>query len=236
MKEQLITSSAMGRGGDLENVEVFLKFEGTNGGSTFIDSSGKGRIFTRNGASTTTSTTQVKVGTSSGKFVGSSKNQSSIYTPTDSALDLAEKDFTIEFWLYPQAWATIGPVILQWGQRFIGNWVGVGLSNGLFAWELLDGSNSVLYSLISPTVLAANQWSHVALVRSGTTVKVFINGNEDISGTYAGSFTAGVSRLTIGEFYRADADTQNYPYTGYMDQLKITVGKALYNGNFIVGE
>jgi len=229
MKEHLLRAQ---RG--LENVEVFLKFEASDGAVIFTDSSPKARAFARDGTSTTISTEQYKIGSSSCKFLSGSQNKSSIYTTVDAALSLSTKDFTIEGWFYPNT-VSGSPYILQWGQLANGNWVGFYIGNGTVGWAIRSASLAFVYNLTSVGTIPALAWSHVAVERTGNTITMYLNGVADNSSSYTGSFNATVQRLTIGELHRSDSNL-NYPYTGFMDQIRITIGKARYNGNFIPGE
>ena len=78
------------------------------------------------------------------------------------------------------------------------------------------------------TELPQNQWYHFALVRSGSTIKLYINGTADSttrsdSGTY---LMGQSSTLTIG------ADGAGNDFRGYINDLRITNGLARYTTNF----
>jgi hypothetical protein len=74
-----------------------------------------------------------------------------------------------------------------------------------------------------------NQWAHVAVTRSGTSVKVFVNGTQ-VGTTYtvSGSLMDGsfnwIGALSTGSLGEA--------WTGYMDDIRITRGYARYTANF----
>jgi hypothetical protein len=76
----------------------------------------------------------------------------------------------------------------------------------------------------SPT-FSFNQWTHVAVVRSSGTLKIYINGvgGTGVSATANLTENAGI----IGKFY----DFAAYFY-GYMNGVRVTKGTAVYTSNF----
>ena len=82
------------------NVSLLLQFDGTNGSTTFTDSSGLNQTVTPNGGASI-STAQSKFG-ASGYFDGVDNYLS---VPHSTALNLSSGDFTIELWLYANSFA-----------------------------------------------------------------------------------------------------------------------------------
>ena len=81
------------------------------------------------------------------------------------------------------------------------------------------------------TVLWGN-WNHVAIVRSGSTIKGYVNGIEEISSTYASAVDFGEGGGTvIGELAR-DNYPGDYPYRGFISNLRLIKGSALYTAAF----
>jgi hypothetical protein len=78
--------------------------------------------------------------------------------------------------------------------------------------------------------LAANTWYHVAVTRSGSTYRMFVNGT---SATFSGTMNQNVN--TNGNNIRIGA--LNYTgslgyWPGFISNLRVTSGAALYTGNF----
>ena len=69
---------------------------------------------------------------------------------------------------------------------------------------------------------------HIAVSRSGTSLKLFIDGVEKASATNSSNFSNATNVLGIG----ALRDTGQYPLNGYIDDLRITKGVARYTANF----
>ena len=135
--------------------------------------------------------------------------------PSNSALAFPA-DFTIECWVYPLAWATNAPICsgsegaVQLSKYGSNENLGVAIQG--LAWHITDAA--------LPTL---NTWSHVALTRSGSTLKIFINGVQSGStGSTAYSFTT--TNLIGG-------DGTSY-VQGYMTNYRVVKGTAVYTGNF----
>jgi hypothetical protein len=72
-----------------------------------------------------------------------------------------------------------------------------------------------------------NTWYHVAVTRSGTSVRGFVNGSQ-IGSTSTNSNTYNSGTL----FYIGITDTSNNAFNGYLDDIRITKGFARYTANF----
>jgi hypothetical protein len=98
-------------------------------------------------------------------------------------------------------------------------------STGRLIFEIdQDFSGTNYGSINSATVVTDNVWHHIAFVRQGTSLRIFIDGNQDASGS-----TSGVTDLMLNYNVRigqiACASGQNY--RGLIDELAIWSGYAL---------
>jgi hypothetical protein len=66
---------------------------------------------------------------------------------------------------------------------------------------------------------------HVAVSRSGTSLKMFFDGVQVASATDSTSFTDNAYGVRIG-------GSSGYSFNGYIDDLRITKGYARYTANF----
>jgi Concanavalin A-like lectin/glucanases superfamily len=144
-------------------------------------------------------------------------------TTVTSATNPGSGDFTVEAWIKTTNISTLQTVISYGatGARlrvFVNNdsiWVLAGATN------ITSGSG---------TVLTANTWYHLAVVRSGSgtnNVKVYINGTQQLQGTNTTDLSAGTN-LYVG--HEAGASL----FSGNMTNLRIVKGVAVYTGNFTV--
>lgn len=167
------------------------------------------------------STAVVKYGTGSLKFDGTGDYLSA----PGSDLHNLPGDFTVECWVYISGTGT---------QRIVGKWNGA----GNVAWILqIDPASFIEFGYANSgtfggsvkifSAVGSNAWKHVAVTRSGTTVRFFVNGTQVGSGTISSNLTApNTVALTIGQ-----AELANY-LNGYIDDLRITKGYARYTANF----
>jgi hypothetical protein len=72
----------------------------------------------------------------------------------------------------------------------------------------------------------------VAITRSGTSGKFFINGTQSGSTGTINNFTDSSTVLAIGALDTSTGWNGPYPFNGYIDDLRITKGYARYTANF----
>lgn len=207
-------------GGDLYFLQtsLLLHMDGANGSTTFTDSSLNTVSITVNG-NTQISTAQSKFGGASAVFDGTGDF---LITPTNSLFSFNTNDFTIEMWVYStggtsyRTLAATRPNSGGYGDAWS---LGIGPSNELYFY-----SNGFIANSATGLVLL-NTWHHVAITRSGTSVRMFLDGVSVATGTNSQSFTQRI--LAIGALQNgAEA------FTGYIDDLRITKGAARYTSNF----
>lgn len=99
--------------------------------------------------------------------------------------------------------------------------------------EILIATNGGSWGLTGQTsaLMVNNQWNHVAVVRSGGIVTAYINGVGYNIGTVNGTLYAGPYNA-IGKL---DGYSPNgFYYNGYISNLRVVSGAALYTSNFAV--
>ena len=137
-------------------------------------------------------------------------------------------DFTVEFWFDSDDLGGSN----QEGFLQISDTSGglkTGYANGFAIYESATAGGVLLSGLTGtiPAVFKPGVWNHVALVREGTSVRLYANGvlkdtqtsSKNISGTY----------LALGGYY-----STTYVYNGRMQDFRIYKGVAKYNGSFVV--
>lgn len=199
---------------------LLLHMDGTNASTAFVDS-GPNAFTVTAAANAQISTTQFKYGTASGYFDGTGD---SLTIPANTALALGAGDYTIEGWFYSLTSGTSLRGMIDFRTAATG-------TNGLM---LRENDGGFLVYLNSATLLStttgrvANQWQHVALVRKGTTVTLYVDGVSRATATSSTTLTDNIIRIS------GFVDTQSnlYTYNGYMDDIRITKGIARYTANF----
>ena len=80
------------------------------------------------------------------------------------------------------------------------------------------------------STLTNNTWYHFAVTRQSNTLRIFVNGKEDYSATVSDDLT-NTKSFNIGDRESGDPST-NYPLNGYISNLRVCKGHAVYTSNF----
>lgn len=202
---------------------LLLHFDGTNGSTTFTDSSPSNLTVTAYG-NAEISTAESKFGGASGYFDG---NASYASVPDGSAVQFGGGDFTLEFWCYPfDSSALNGAYCKRAGGGtaqfavfvYLGSTYIVATSSGS-SWDIQNaGGNASVPS---------NAWSHIAFVRYGNEWTVYVNGAVSQQWTSSSSLYDGGSPASIG----SGQDVGQH-FDGYIDEFRIVKGTAVYTAPF----
>ena len=132
-------------------------------------------------------------------------------------------DFTVEFWAYISSNDTTS-IIGQWNANEY-SWIVQDLVTSL---RFYTGNNGSLGSgLTFSWSRNLNQWYHIAVTRSGTTIRGFLDGA--LLGTHTNSDNlSGSDSLSIG--YNKDGGIQHF--NGHLDEVRISNGVARYTSAF----
>ena len=154
-----------------------------------------------------------------------------VSTVTTSSFAFGSNNFTIEAWINGANTVSNYPLI-------IGNYATTFTTNawGLF-FNRIDNGGSFVFNAFNGSLFAGsnspyvvNGWNHVAVVRNGNFINIFVNGTQTSSNAYAVSLDGGAAaRLYIGDAGGTDATTR---YNGYISNLRVVNGSAVYTGTF----
>ena len=136
-------------------------------------------------------------------------------------------DFTVEAWIYSSFTGGTGlsgfTIIDTRAGYTLSNWaLGVFDSVGTLYWV----STGILPA--SSITCNPNAWNHVLVSRSGTTLRIFVNGQQGYSGTVSGTITPGSATAYIG----TGTGGTNYAAPGYISGLSVIDGTATQTSNF----
>ena len=192
-----------------ENWVVFLShLDGSNNDS--ITSDYIGTPIGSYGVAPKLSTTQSKFGATSCAFIGTGS-----LTVNDQLFNFGTLDLTIEGFVYPTGSGSPFLNCQTAAHRF--NFL---CASSTSASLMVYGSTAV-----SGITLTANAWQHIAIVRSGNTWTVYVNGVSAGSGNNSNIIDCTV--YGIG----GSVSGSNY-FNGYVDEIRITRGIARYTANF----
>ncbi|MBI3306335.1 MAG: discoidin domain-containing protein, partial [Candidatus Omnitrophica bacterium] len=162
-----------------------------------------------------------KLGDGVAAFDGSGDYLSIVNNPD---FDFGTGDFTIDAWVKLTSTGVVHTVASKYAQDVQG-WIFV-----------LDSANGVMrlydsgWTAVSvPASFQADVWTHVAVVRSGNTIKFFKNGIQQGSNqTAASDYNGDAIPLKIGIY-----ENNTAAFKGQMDELRISKGVARWTSNFI---
>jgi hypothetical protein len=190
-------------------VRVLLSGAGSNGGTTFADSSRWGLAVTRTGT-TTTSTSQSKWGSGSINFDGTSN--AGLYVPGNT-LTLAG-DFVVEAWIYMTG--STAAIIDRRQTATASNWV-------LYVDSVSSSRRlTFVYSGVvlqaTTTSISASTWTHVAVARTGSTIRLYTGGTADSTTATSSATLTAVTDGLCGRFVASNSGAF------FMNDLRVSVG------------
>jgi len=203
------------------NVELLLHCDGTDGSTTFTDSSDSAHTVTAIG-NAQVDTSEKKFGTGSGLFDGNDY----LSIPDDAGFDFGSGDFTLECWCYVTNTAS-RTIMSKWTTGQLSWFLGAGAA-GMGFYISTSGGNVILACPLASWP-STNTWFHIAVCRDGADLRLFVDGTQSGS-TYNISTTAihnGSGIVTIG-----DDQNVNPGFYGQIDDVRITKGVARYTANF----
>jgi len=208
-------------------VKAMLHGNGTDASTTITDSS--------SGAHTWTASGNAQIDTAQSKFGGASilfdGTGDFVSTADHADYTLGTGDFTVDFQVRPGA--VDGTLIYPCGQAH------TTLADANTAWYFgRSAANKITFNVVSGTTVTtvtsttsvvAGSFFHVAGVRTGNTLKLFINGTQE-GGDIAFSSTVNDSTavLAVGA---AGAFASNL-FNGWVDEFRFSVGVARWTANF----
>jgi hypothetical protein len=197
------------------NTSLLLNF--TNGG--IVDATGRNNLETVGNSAV--QTTQSRWPPGSMYFDG---NGDYLVAPSSQFWTLGStEDFTIEFWFYTSVTVPISgstPSTLISNYPDWNTWTN--------RWAIATNDNKIKwYDHTGNPAIASNNftysvWNHVAVVRSSSSIKMYINGTQEGSTQTTNQTYTSTEKLYVGLVPSGAA------FNGYIDDLRITKGYARY--------
>lgn len=197
-----------------------LHFDGADGGTVFTDESGK--TWTAIGTAQL-DTAQKKFGSASGLFGGTPY----IYTADNADFNVAAGDFTMDFWLYRSGTADA-------------NLAGQGSAGATTRSFYVDCTTNAPRALIfygtafkvatSAATVALNTWTHIAQIRNGNDMSIYVagvrQGSVDVTGVTVNDSAEALGIACLGNYAGAAA------FVGQIDEFRFSKGTARWTANF----
>ena len=193
--------------------------QGISNPTNIVDSSQYGRTITRTG-DTTLSAAQTPTGMISSIYFDGTGDW--LTAAADITTNIGTQDFTVEFWFYTTSVS----------RNFATYWNLGNYTNGILYRQNFTGievyiNNSQVFTPVG--TVAINTWYHTALTRSGSTLRLYLNGS--IIGTTTN--TSNISP-TAAMIWGTSAHATTETWIGYMSNFRFIIGRAVYTGAFTV--
>ena len=189
--------------------KLLIHSDTSNGSTTFVDSSPSGHTITATNANHTSSL--AKFGDTSMHFDGDGDY---LGVATSSDFQLGTGSFTLEAWVY---------LTVVDNHYNIFDTYSPGGTNGFLA-EIWNNNTIAFYSeggvdwqTPGGTELAVNTWYHLAWVRDGNNLRMFVNGVQQgstVTLSASDNYTEGVLRI--------GGRPVDYHLSGYLDEIRIS--------------
>ena len=208
---------------NISQVSLLLHGNGTNGSTTITDSSPSPKAVTAVGNAQISTAIADPFGNSTRGVLAFDGTGDYLNISSNSAFGYGSSNFTIETWVYRNV-STAVLVILDQRAAASVQLVPTLYINSTTLFYYANGSNR-----ITGGVVPASQWVHIALSRSGTSTRLFIDGLQTGS-TYTDTLNYIDSPVRIGD--GNDGVSPTASFSGYIDDFRITKGIARYTSNF----
>lgn len=206
-----------------------------SGASPWLTYNGNG-LLSNNSGGAYRSSTQAKFGTYSGYIAGTTSTGYAFYKGANTNF---QGNFTIDMFIYITAYPT--------SSSFYGWLASNDDTSGNRGWRVsvnyqgqlalsVRGVNGTDYTVSSgSTVVPLNAWTHVAAVRNGQDLYVFIGGNifaarAVIPAGLSMNFVPAMNQMPFGTCINARTNVSDLTY--YMDDVVVCNGGAMYTTNF----
>ena len=219
---------------EFNRVSFLSHFDGTNNGTNnvFDDSSSSNHTITSNGDATQGSF---------GPFArpdgewGVSFDGSGDYlsTPANS-LDMSNNNFTIESWVYTTVTGQRCIVGATKNQDGTGAYMmNINYNGAQVRFFCRYNGGTVLNYTVGSGDFPTNAWTHLAVTRDGSSLRVFINGTQvGTTNTTLGSFAIDNASLNGNIYYIGRTTDGANEFTGNLSNLRVVIGTAVYTSNF----
>jgi hypothetical protein len=208
---------------NFSSVSLLLHMDGSNGSTTFTDSSSNALAMTAVG-NAQISTAQSKFGGSSGLFDGSGDYLTC--STSGGQFNFGSNNLTVEAWVRAANVSGVKSICGIWPTNNTGSWRFLLVDSGVqFLWQATDFTQD---GVGTGSVITANIWHHVAAVRTGTASLIYVDGVLSGFKSITKTINSAQGSLQVGR----NEDSNTWFMNGYIDDLRITKDIARYTGNF----
>jgi hypothetical protein len=147
--------------------------------------------------------------------------------PYTSLFDMGSGDFTVEFWMYSSG--ITGQGIMAFPHN-AGNYATIlffgATSTNITFYSSSAGTSWDVAGGTSIGNITLNSWNHIAASKSGSSIRLFLNGALINTVTFVGTYSGTYDRVWIGD------TSGNSNYNGLLSDLRVVKGTAVYTAAF----
>ena len=149
-----------------------------------------------------------------------------------TGLQFGSSDFTIEFFMYNTSSTSTARIINNWQSTTAtaASWEVLATSTGV-NFNCSSNGTAVAMACSGPGTISLNTWNHVAAVRNGNIFSLYVNGTLAVSNTQTITLQT-ADTITVGA--RNNLGTYAEYFNGYLSNIRVIKGNALYTSNFTV--
>ena len=209
---------------DFNQTVLLLHGDGTNGAqnNTFLDGSTNNFTITRNGNTTQGTFSPFSLAAGEWSYYSDGSGDA-LVVPSNAAFDLGSSDFTIECWFNSESFSSAFGLVSRYASTPAGWVLRVTSSTNI---RFVRGADVILDSTVS--AMSVNTWYHVAVVRNGSTLTVYLNGSQVGQAVGISNFTDATAATV--QISATHTITDNIK--GYISNVRIVKGTAVYTSNF----
>jgi len=208
------------------NTVLLFQMEGANNSKVITDTSTYAHTVTKNNASSIISTAVAKSGKSS--YYNSDAVGGGFTVASAPELEVFQGDYTVEMWVYPNTTSSTWDMVFCKPTGPGMSPIRIDIVGGTGAYYRFLGSEdgSAWNQNVAMGSVDLNQWTHLAVCRSGNKIYLWKNGVNTATATTSSATVGWNNGLAyeIGNMY----NNGNHSLVGYMDDIRVTKGKALY--------
>jgi hypothetical protein len=140
----------------------------------------------------------------------------------NAAFQFGVGDFTVEAFVYATAFSAYQNAVQCSDQSSWANGWTLTLDNGR-----PDFWINATRAVVAPSAIPTSTWAHLAVVRSGTTITMYVNGVSVATATSIANIIP-TNGLSVG----GEVGTTGFPLNGYVSNVRVVKGSAVYTTGF----
>ncbi len=207
---------------DSNHTTLLATATGTSDNNNITDSSSNSHSITVNGDARAGTFSPYRSGGYSTLIPNGDSNN--LVIADDTSFDIYDGDFTVEAWLYPTSFNASQNHWVSKGGNTTREWSFTLNSTAITAYWTTGGTSSTDSTVTVSSTNSINEWMHICVKKSGSTLTIYKNGVSLGTGTftsiYNGSGTVKVGRLM-------DYTGISHSFNGYISDLRIVKGTAI---------